>query len=164
MSIHLATTDAEIMDCYPVMQALRPHIAEQQFLSTVRRQEQTGYRLAFVKARVGVVAVSGFRIGENLAWGRFLYVDDLVTAPGQRSRGHGGGLLSWLEELAAREGCGQLHLDSGIQRTDAHRFYERAGMTMTSLHFVADTVPDPAHRPTSRGDAAGTRNRTAPED
>jgi GNAT superfamily N-acetyltransferase len=156
MSIHLATTDAEIMDCYPVMQALRPHIAEQHFLSRVRHQERTGYRLAFVKEPAGVVAVAGFRIGENLAWGRFLYVDDLVTDSRQRSRGHGGRLLSWLEELAAREGCSQLHLDSGIQRTDAHRFYEHAGMTMTSLHFVADTVPDPARRPTSQGDAAGS--------
>ena len=29
------------------------------------------------------------RLGENLAWGRYLYVDDLVTLPAQRSLGHG---------------------------------------------------------------------------
>jgi GNAT superfamily N-acetyltransferase len=81
-------------------------------------------------------------VGENLAWGRFLYVDDLVTHPGHRSKGHGATLLSWLEERAALEGCDQMHLDSGIQRTEAHRFYEREGMTMTSLHFVARISPD----------------------
>lgn len=142
MSIHLATTDTEIAACYSVMRELRPHIAEEQFLSRVRSQEGAGYRLAYIQETTGVVAVAGFRVGENLAWGRFLYVDDLVTLPGQRSKGHGAKLLSWLKEQAAKEGCEQLHLDSGIQRKEAHRFYEREGMTMASFHFVEKIAPN----------------------
>src|SRR5512139_42159 len=141
MSIYIATTDTEIAACYPVMRELRPHIAEEQFLFRVRSQERTGFRLAYIQEPTGVVAVAGFRLGENLAWGRFLYVDDLVTLPGQRSRGHGAKLLSWLKEQAAKEGCEQMHLDSGIQRTEAHRFYAREGMTMASLHFVEKIAP-----------------------
>jgi GNAT superfamily N-acetyltransferase len=141
MSIHIATTDTEIAACYPVMRELRPHIAEAQFLFRVRSQERTGYRLAYFQEPSVVVAVAGFRLGENLAWGRFLYVDDLVTLPGQRSKGHGAKLLSWLKEQAAKEGCEQMHLDSGIQRTEAHRFYEREGMTMSGLHFVEKIAP-----------------------
>jgi GNAT superfamily N-acetyltransferase len=141
MNIRIAATDVEITDCYPVMRELRPHIAQEQFLSRVRDQEKSGYRLAFVQGQDGVVAVAGFRVGENLAWGRFLYVDDLVTLAAQRSKGYGAMLLVWLKEYAAKEGCLQLHLDSGIQRKDAHRFYEREGMTMTSLHFAADVEP-----------------------
>lgn len=135
MNIDIATTDAEIGACYPVMRELRPHVAEDEFVSRVRSQEGAGYRLAYVREPDGVVAIAGFRVGESLAWGRFLYVDDLVTLPGQRSKGHGAALLSWLKERAAQEGCGQMHLDSGIQRKDAHRFYERQGMTVASLHF-----------------------------
>lgn len=104
----------------------------------------SGYRLAFVQDTDGVVAVAGFRVVENLAWGRFLYVDDLVTLPTHRSKGYGAKLLSWLMDLAATEGCQQLHLDSGIQRKDAHRFYEREGMTMASFHFVQHVAPNPA--------------------
>jgi GNAT superfamily N-acetyltransferase len=144
MNIRIATTDAEIAACFPVMRALRPHIAEDQFISRVRSQENTGYRLAFFQRPEEVVAVAGFRVGENLAWGRFLYVDDLVTLPPQRSQGHGAALLSWLKDYAAKEGCLQLHLDSGIQRVDAHRFYEREGMTMASFHFVVDVAPNQA--------------------
>jgi len=156
MSIHIATTDAEIEACFPVMRELRPHIAEGQFLSRVRSQERAGYRLAYIRRASQVVAVAGFRVGENLAWGRFLYVDDLITASGQRSMGLGARLLSWLKEQAAKEGCSHLHLDSGIQRKDAHRFYAREGMTMASLHFVENTAPDrdasgPTTDPTSRG-------------
>ncbi len=143
MNIHIATTDAEIVACHSVMRELRPQVPEEQFLSRVRSQEGAGYRLACIRGPAGVVAVAGFRVGENLAWGRFLYVDDLVTLPGQRSKGHGASLLSWLKGQAAKEGCGQMHLDSGIQRKEAHRFYEREGMALASLHFVARIAPDP---------------------
>lgn len=136
MNIHLASTDAEIIACYPVMHELRPHISADQFLPRVRAQECNGYRLAFLQTPEGVVAVAGFRISENLAWGRFLYVDDLVTQATQRSKGHGAALLGWLKQYAEREGCQQFHLDSGIQRKDAHRFYEHEGMNMNSLHFA----------------------------
>lgn len=142
MNIGIASTDAEIAACYPVMLALRPHIAEKHFLSLFQRQENTGYQLAFVQEAAGVVAVAGFRVSENLAWGRFLYVDDLVTHPAHRSKGHGSNLLSWLKAYAVKAGCLQLHLDSGIQRKEAHRFYEREGMTVAGLHFVEILVPE----------------------
>lgn len=144
MNIRIATTDSEISACYPVMRELRPHIAEDEFLPRVRSQEKTGYRLAFVEQSDAVVAVAGFRVGENLAWGRFLYVDDLVTLPSHRSKGFGASLLSWLREFAVKEGCVQMHLDSGIQRKDAHRFYEREGMSMASFHFVENIAPNKA--------------------
>jgi GNAT superfamily N-acetyltransferase len=97
----------------------------------------------------GVVAVAGFRVGENLAWGRFLYVDDLVTLTTHRSKGVGASLLSWLRDVASNEGCVQLHLDSGAQRKDAHRFYEREGMLVAGFHFVENIAPNKALHPTS---------------
>ncbi len=141
MNIRIATTDSEIAGCYPVLRELRPHIAEDELLSRVRSQEKTGYRLGFLEQPYGVVAVAGFRISENLAWGRFLYVDDLVTLSSHRSKGFGACLLSWLQDFSVREGCAQMHLDSGIQRKQAHSFYEREGMTISCFHFVQDIAP-----------------------
>ena len=135
MNIRIATTDADIAACCPAMRELRPHIAVNQFLTRVRSQENAGYRLAYIQEQGGVVAVAGFRVGENLAWGRFLCVDDLVTLPAHRSKRHGARLLSWLRKYAVKEGCQQMHLDSGIQRKDAHRFYEREGMKVAGFHF-----------------------------
>lgn len=135
-TIGLATDDADIAACYPVMRALRPNLSEHEFVARVKRQQQQGYRLARLYGPEGVLAVAGFRISENLAWGPFMYVDDLVTLPAARSRGHGARLLGWLRARARTEGCAQLHLDSGMQRTDAHRFYRREGMDATGLHFA----------------------------
>lgn len=138
MQIEQAVTDAQIQSCYPVMQTLRPHIQETDFVSRVRAQMRTGYILAYVGVSQTVVAVAGFRILDNLAWGRFLYVDDLVTAPKQRSNQYGAKLLLWLKTYAAQENCTQIHLDSGFQRLAAHRFYERESMVKSGFHFFGD--------------------------
>ncbi len=135
MSIRLASSDQEIAACFRVMHQLRPHLTPDAFLSRVRSQEQAGYRLAYVEVDGRPVAVAGFRISESLASGRFLYVDDLVTLDAERSKGHGAQLLEWLLDQARTEGCQELELDSGIQRKDAHRFYEREGLTIRSYHF-----------------------------
>ena len=50
-------------------------------------------------------------------------------------RDDGSALLRWLGHYARSHECKQLHLDSGVQRLDAHRFYEREGLEATSLHF-----------------------------
>ena len=133
--VRIATSDDEIATCFAAMRELRPHLTHESFVSRVRRQEADAYRLVFREIGGKVVAVAGFRISESLAWGKYLYVDDLVTAAGERSKGHGGRLLRWLIEYARSHDCDQLHLDSGVQRTDAHRFYRREGLEHASHHF-----------------------------
>ena len=106
------------------------------------RQRPAGYRLAgaFDHDEQEAAAVAGFRVNEFLAWGRHLYVDDLVTAEAHRGRGHADRLFAWLEAEARRTGCAQLHLDSGLgeDRRDAHRFYFRHGLRIASFHFARE--------------------------
>ena len=138
MNIQLATTDADSAACFSGMHELRPHLEQVGFLPRVRELEKSGYRLAYVPQPEGVVAVAGFWIRENLAWGRFLYLDDLVILASRRSQGIGSRFLAWLKDYAINEGCQQLHLDSGMQRKDAHRFYQREGVTVFGYHFAQD--------------------------
>ena len=83
-----------------------------------------------------VVAVAGYRVTELLAWGKTLYVDDLATGSTRRGSGYGSRLFDWLLDEARRQGCAELHLDSGVHRFDAHRFYLQKGMDITSHHFA----------------------------
>jgi GNAT superfamily N-acetyltransferase len=130
-----ADSDRDIAECYEVMAELRPHIPREQFLPLVRSMQADGYRLACIRDGGRVVAVAGYRFGTNLFCGRHLYVDDLVTADSERSKGHGRELLAWLRALALESGCDVFHLDSGVQRKRAHAFYLREGMEQSSLHF-----------------------------
>lgn len=104
----------------------------------VRRQMAQGYQVLAGWVEGRVVAVAGFRLLENLAWGRFLYVDDLVTDSTERSKGYGDVLMRWLIQHARTLGCDELHLDSGVQRFDAHRFYLAQRMKISSHHFAID--------------------------
>jgi GNAT superfamily N-acetyltransferase len=104
---------------WPVMRQLRPHLDEQQYLA----------------------AVAGFRTMEMLYCGRILSIDDLVTDEAMRSKGLGAALLEWLWREAQALGCGQIHLDSGLQRLDAHRFYERESFKKLGFHFAAPIEP-----------------------
>jgi GNAT superfamily N-acetyltransferase len=63
-------------------------------------------------------------------------VDDLVAAPAQRSRGHGGKLFDWLVAQAKQNNCDEFHLDSGVQRFGAHRFYLARRMDINCHHFA----------------------------
>jgi hypothetical protein len=44
-------------------------------------------------------------------------------------------MIEWLKAHARELGCRQLHLDSGVQRFGAHRFYLRHGFNIASHHF-----------------------------
>jgi len=135
VSVRIATTDEEVLSCHPVMSHLRPSYSASEFLSCVRRQHGEGYELAMLADGDRIVAVAGYRVGHNLAWGKYLYVDDLVTDASRRSAGHGQRMMDWLVGRAKERGCDELHLDSGVQRYGAHRFYLRYGMDITSHHF-----------------------------
>lgn len=82
-----------------------------------------------------VVGVAVFRSFENTHAGRKFYVDDLVTDERHRSSGVGRALIAFLANLARSRGGSSMELDSGTQRTDAHRFYFREGFVITSFNF-----------------------------
>lgn len=132
----VANDDEEILMTCDVMRQLRPHIAPEEYLATVRRMmTNEGYRLAAATDGSRVRAVAGYRCIEMLYCGRILVVDDLVTDAAARSSGYGAALIAWLRDEARRRGCGQVHLDSRVQRERAHRFYFREGFAITCFHF-----------------------------
>lgn len=134
--IFLAEGDIEIERCFPVMVELRTALAQDKFVSQVKRQQRLNeFKLAYLEVESEVKAVAGFGISENLAFGKFLYVDDLVTKSSEQSKGYGDKLFDWLLEYAKAESCTQLQLDSGVQRFEAHRFYMRKRMNISSYHF-----------------------------
>ncbi len=133
--IAIATTDRQIMACYPVMAELRPHVQEDQFLSLVSRLAQVAkFQLAFLFDGE-VKAVAGIKVSEWLAGGKYLEIEDLVSKSGDRSRGYGGALFDWVVRYAIEQNCDHLRLVSNVSRQHAHRFYLRKGMTMEAHYF-----------------------------
>lgn len=134
--IKLATQKQLILACFEVMQQLRPHLTSNEaFFHQVERQIQSGYHLAYIEEDDKVKALAGYRFLEFLAWGRVLYIDDLVSDAASRKNGHGSLLLKWVIQEAKNADCDQVHLDSGPQRHDAHRLYLNHGFKIIGHHF-----------------------------
>ena len=136
MNIQLATDPAQIKRCAPVLRELRTFLTEEQIIDRVQQQVTDGYRLAYTEAADLVTSVAGYRIVRNLTYGKFLYVDDLVTRADHKRAGYAGQLIEWLYEHARDQGCSFLVLDSGVQRFEAHRFYLAHKLDITAHHFA----------------------------
>jgi GNAT superfamily N-acetyltransferase len=134
--IRFADDADEVAACFPLMRMLRPHLASAtELVERWRRQSEAGYRLLVAWDGDSPVALAGFRIEENLVHGRFLYVDDLVTAEGNRSAGHGGRMMQRLRDEGRRLGLGKIVLDTPLANVLGHRFYYRNGLLATALRF-----------------------------
>lgn len=125
MPIFEAIEPEQLARIWPVMRELRDQLDEERFLDLVTEMRPSGYRIYALEHEGDVVAVAGVAVQVNLYHLRHLWVFDLVTTGSARSRGHGEELLRFLEDLAAREGCGIIALSSATRRVDAHRFYEQ---------------------------------------
>lgn len=123
-------------DLLPVLTELRPHLTEELFRSVLAEGQGQGLRFTAAYDEDGVcVGAAGWRLVANTYLLRKLYVDDLVTASAHRSGGVGHALLAHLEEHARAADCTTLALDSGTQRSDAHRFYFRERMAVKAFSF-----------------------------
>lgn len=134
--IFIADSDNEVQDCFPVFKVLRPHLNEEKFLPQVRRQQSQGFQVLALKHDGIVKSAAGFRFAEFLAWGKVLYIDDLITLPEEKKRGYAGELLDWLIVHAQSQKCDGLHLDTGYARHDAHRLYLRKGLQLNCHHLA----------------------------
>jgi GNAT superfamily N-acetyltransferase len=95
-----------------------------------------GARMCVATDGADVAGVAVYRMYENTFYGKQLYVDDLITDEARRSSGVGRTLLGYLEQKARAADFDSLTLDSGTQRLQAHKFYFREGMAVTSFHFM----------------------------
>jgi ribosomal protein S18 acetylase RimI-like enzyme len=136
ISLRHAESEAETRACFPAMRELRPRLGTAvEFLDWVARQRRHGYRLLAAWRGDDAVAVAGYREQENLVYGRFVYVDDLVTSEAERRQQLGKRLLDAVAIEARRLGCGWLVLDTALANALAQRFYFRQGMLASALRF-----------------------------
>ncbi|OSI18042.1 GNAT family N-acetyltransferase [Neisseria dentiae] len=110
------------------------------FVEQVNTQQRPqGYRLfgIFEEGKANAVAVCGFREQTNLAGGRHIHIDDIVTIPHGRSKGYAARLLAEVRRIAAEEGIDKIQVwsDVGSERTPAHRLYFENGFEIDAFHF-----------------------------
>jgi GNAT superfamily N-acetyltransferase len=136
IQIRRIDTADDVAACFPLMRQLRPHLKDADELVTRwLRQTRDGYGMAGLWDEGRLVALAGYRYAENLVYGPYCYVDDLVTDADARSGGYGQKLMDWLKAQARAQGCGRLVLDTPLDNVLGHRFYYRNGLLARALRF-----------------------------
>ncbi|MBS1668077.1 MAG: GNAT family N-acetyltransferase [Bacteroidetes bacterium] len=135
MEIKLAENESDVLKCWDVLLALRPHLQKENFVPSINEMIQEGYQLAFIEEGGKAAAAIGFRYLQFLYNGKHYYIDDLSTLPEYRGKGYAGKLLDYVIAKAKAEGLHCVTLDSGYQRFDAHRLYLKKGFTLNCHHF-----------------------------
>lgn len=132
-------SEQEWLNAFPVMKQLRTHLDEERYLDYLERMTANGYRLFGLFSDGELAAVAGVDIMTNMYYGRHMWVFELITDADHRSRGFGRRLLRYLVDWAEDKGCERIALSSGVQREDAHRFYEdHMDMERASYVFTLD--------------------------
>ncbi len=132
------TAQDDLLPCIPVMRVLRPHLEADDgaVVERIKRQMEQGYRLLALMNGSDIVALAGIRLQENLVFGRFLYVDDVVVAPEARRQGHAETLLAAIREMAVETGQDVLALDTALNNIGAQRVYHRCGYENVAYHLI----------------------------
>jgi GNAT superfamily N-acetyltransferase len=135
--IHVARIEADVRQCWRAFHELRPHLqSDDEFIERWRKQVDEGYQIIYTKEDDEVVAAAGYRFLNTMAWGKILYIDDLVALQSSRRTGLGTLLLQYLQNEARQSGCNAVHLDTGYQRHLAHRAYLRNGFHIDCHHMA----------------------------
>lgn len=137
MEMQRLTSQDDLARSFAVMHELRDHLALDAYLELLRPMNQEGYELWALCDGEDIKALAGIAVRTNLYYGRHIWVFDLVTTASERSSGYGEALLKHIERLGQERDCDLVALSSGLERTDAHRFYEeKMGYEKVSWSFT----------------------------
>jgi GNAT superfamily N-acetyltransferase len=137
MNIKSLKTHDEIAQSFDAFCELRPHLRSKEiFVTQVMEQYKEGYEIIAAYELDEVVACIGFRFLTTLAWGKILYIDDLITKEKNRGKGYGQILLDHVIKIAREHQCKEVHLDTGYTRHAAHKVYLKQGFEFNCHHLA----------------------------
>lgn len=85
-----------------------------------------------------MVAIAGYWLARMLYCGRYLQVSNLIVDENFRSLGFGKKLLKELENIAIKENCQKIVLDSYTENKQSHSLYYGENFYIRGLHFMKD--------------------------
>jgi len=130
----------ELYTVYEVVKQLRGELTYEEFEDLIYDMRHMEYKMFGILERGELVCYGGVAVQTNLYHKRHLYIFDLVTDEKHRCKGYGKMMLEYLHDYAKMAACEKLVLSSGLERKEAHSFYEREGFEKKSYLFVKNIL------------------------
>lgn len=118
------TNTKQWLEAFPIMRQLRTELTEETYIELLQDMSKDGYKLYAMYVEDEIVSLVGLSWRINFYNMRHIFIYDLVTDVSHRSFGYGEKLLKYIHDWANENGAEYVALESGLHRSDAHRFYE----------------------------------------
>jgi len=126
----------ELYTVYDVIKQLRTQLSYKEFEDLIYDMKYMDYKMIGIMDGEELITYAGVSIQTNLYHKRHLYVFDLVTDTKYRFEGYGKMMLEYLVDFAKIGMCENIITSSGLDRGEAHRFYESYGFEKKSFMFL----------------------------
>ena len=126
----------ELQTAWELVSQLRTELDYKEFEDLVYDMRESNYTMIGIFEKSELVTYAGVTISTNLYHKRHLFIHELVTDTHYRSQGYGKMMLEYLSDYAKVGACENIVLSSGLQREEAHTFYEKNEFTKASYIFV----------------------------
>lgn len=126
----------ELYTIYDILKQLRCELSYDAFEDLIYEMRHMEYKMFGLFEKGELICYAGASVLTNLYHKRHLFIFDLVTDEKYRSQGYAKLMLEYLQDYAKTAACENLVLSSGLQRTQAHKFYEKEGFTQKSFVYV----------------------------
>jgi GNAT superfamily N-acetyltransferase len=94
------------------------------------------YKMFGILEKGELITYAGVAVQTNLQHKRHLYIFDFITDEKYRLKGYAKMMMKFLQDYAKTCMCENIVLSSGLQREEAHPFYEKNGFDKKSYLFL----------------------------
>ncbi len=127
----------ELDVAYEVIKELRD-LSYDEFEDLIYDMRHQEYKILGLFEKEELHTYAGVSVQINLYHKKHLYIYDLVTKAGSRSKNFGKEMLIYLEDYARIHQCQNIVLSSGFSRENTHRFYKNNGFSKKSFIFLKE--------------------------
>ncbi len=126
----------ELDIAYEILSQLRTELSYKEFEDLIYEMRHMEYKMIGIFENEKLITYAGVAIQTNLYHKRHLYVYDLVTDSALRTKGYAKMMLDYLVDFSRVAMCENIVLSSGLQRVQAHKFYENYGFDKKSYIYI----------------------------
>jgi len=126
----------ELLTAYEVISQLRVDLSYKEFEDLIYDMRDMEYKMLGIMNGEELITYAGVAVQTNLYHKRHLYVFELVTDEKYRGKKYGKMMLDYLYDYAKIGMCENIVLSSGLQKEEAHNFYEKNGFIKKSYVFL----------------------------
>jgi ribosomal protein S18 acetylase RimI-like enzyme len=126
----------ELYTAYDVLKQLRIDLSYEEFEDLIYEMRDIQYKMIGIFNKDKLITYAGVNIQTNLYHRRHLFIFDLVTDEKYRGKEYGKMMLEYLHDYAKMGMCENIVLSSGLEKVQAHNFYENHGFSKKSFVYL----------------------------